>query len=144
MSMGTRCHQLAMYITYYAPFNMVADAPFEYINDKHCINLIASIPSNWDNSKAIDGKISEYIIMARNNGANWYLSGLNNEMERSGEVKLDFLEEGNYTATIFADGINANKVGTDYSIKKMTVTNKTILPYQMSNGGGFVMKIIKH
>jgi len=144
MSMGTRCHQLAMYITYYAPFNMVADAPFEYINDKHCINLIASIPSNWDNSKAIDGKISEYIIMARNNGANWYLSGLNNEMERSGEVKLDFLEEGNYTATIFADGINANKVGTDYSIKKMTVTNKTILPYQMSNGGGFVMNIIKH
>jgi len=143
MSMGTRCHQLAMYITYFAPFNMVADAPFEYINDKHCIDLIASIPSHWDNSKAIDGKISEYIIMARNNRANWYLSGLNNEMERSGEVKLDFLGEGNYTATIFADGINANKVGTDYSIKKMTVTNKTILPYQMSNGGGFAIKIIK-
>lgn len=143
MSMGTRCHQLAMYITYYAPFNMVADAPFEYINDRHCIDLISSIPSNWDDSKAIDGKISEYIIMARNNGVNWYLSGLNNETERSGEVKLDFLGEGKYTATIFADGINANKIGIDYRIKTIQVTRDFVLPYTMANGGGFAIKIIK-
>lgn len=144
MSMGTRCHQLAMYITYYAPFNMVADAPFEYINDKNCIQLISSIPSNWDNSKAIDGKISEYIIMARNKDANWYLSGLNNETARNGEVKLDFLGDGNYTATIFSDGVNANKIGTDYTIKKLTVNNKTILPYNMANGGGFAITIIPY
>lgn len=143
MSMGTRCHQLAMYITYYAPFNMVADAPFEYINDKNCIQFISGIPTDWDNSKAIDGKISEYIIMARNKGNNWYLSGLNNETARSGEVKMDFLGEGNYTAAIFEDGINANKVGTDYTVKKITVNNKTVLPYQMANGGGFAVTVVK-
>ncbi|MEP7319434.1 MAG: glycoside hydrolase family 97 C-terminal domain-containing protein [Panacibacter sp.] len=104
---------------------------------------MSSVPSEWDNSKAIDGKISEYIIMARNKGANWYLSGLNNETVRSGEVKLDFLGEGNYTATIFADGINANKIGTDYAIKKIAVNNMTLLPYEMANGGGFAVAIIK-
>ena len=160
MSMGTRCHQLAMYITYYAPFNMVADAPFEYINDKHCINLIASVPSNWDNSKAIDGKISEYLIMARNKGFNWYLSGLNNEMERSGEVKLDFLEEGNYTASAFEEVFwsdpaqAANAVAPVYDAlngfangENMRLSNSSggqIADIRAFGGGGYLQKMWKH
>jgi alpha-glucosidase len=143
MSQGTRCHQLAMYITYFAPFTMVSDAPDTYITDKHCIDLISSIPTNWNNSKAIDGKIGEYIIMARNHGENWFVSGLNNETERKGNMKLDFLGEGTYTATIFADGVNANRVGTDYKITNLKVTANSVLPYTMANGGGFVMKIEK-
>ena len=143
MSQGTRCHQLAMYITYFAPFTMVSDAPDTYITDKHCIDLISSIPTNWDNSKAIDGKIGEYIIMARNKGENWYVSGLNNETQRSGNLKLNFLGEGTYSATLFADGINANKVGTDYKITNLKVTANSVLPYSMANGGGFVLKIEK-
>ncbi len=143
MSQGTRCHQLAMYITYIAPFAMVSDSPNEYIDDKHCINLIASIPTVWDNSKSIDGKMGEYIIMARNKGADWFVSGLNNEKARRGEIKLDFLGTGTYTALIFSDGVNAHKVGTDYKIITMDVTASTIIPYDMATGGGFAIKILK-
>ncbi len=143
MSQGTRCHQLGMYITYIAPFSMVADSPDEYISDKHCIDLIASIPTVWDNSKAIAGKIGEYIVMARNKGADWFVSGINNEKPLKGEMKLEFLGAGAYTAQIFSDGVNADKVGTDYSIKTIHVTSGTIIPYKMAPGGGFVIKILK-
>lgn len=143
MSQGTRCHQLAMYITYFAPFNMVADAPNEYIADKHCIELIASIPSQWDETKPIAGKIGEYILMAKRNKNNWYVSGMNSETPRTGKIKLDFLEEGEYTGTLFKDGVNAAKVGTDYKIASFNVNKASVIDYEMIQGGGFVLKLIK-
>lgn len=143
MSQGTRCHQLAMYVTYFAPFNMVADAPNEYIADKHSINLISSIPSSWDDTKPIDGKIGEYIIMAKRRGDNWFISGLNNEIPREGKIKLDFIGEGTFTATLFADGINAGRMGTDYKIIAFEVNSSTTIDYKMVQGGGFVLKLLK-
>ena len=143
MSQGTRCHQLAMYVTYFAPFNMVADAPNEYIADKHCINLISSLPSSWDDTKPVDGKIGEYIIMAKRNGDNWFLSGMNNELPREGKVKLDFLGKGNYTATLFVDGINADRIGTDYKVSSFEVNALSFINYKMVQGGGFVVSILK-
>jgi len=143
MSQGTRCHQLAMYVSYFSPFTMVCDAPDTYIADKKCIELISSIPTDWDNSKAIEGAIGEFIIMARAKGDKWFVSGLNNEVQRSGNINLSFLGSGVYNAVIFEDGINANKVGTDYKISTCELTAKSIFPYNMANGGGFVMKITK-
>lgn len=144
MSQGTRCHQMAMYVTYYAPFNMVADAPNEYIMDKHCIGLISSIPGSWNDTRPIDGQLGEYIIMARRKGDNWYISGMNNEVPRSGKVKLDFLGEGKFTASIYSDGINAERLATDYAINTIEVCSATILDYKMVQGGGFVCRIIKN
>ncbi len=141
MSQGTRCNQLAMYITYYAPFEMVSDAPNEYINDKKCIEFISAVPTNWTDSKPIEGKIGEYLIMARKSNNDWFIGGLNNETERKGEIKLDFLGTGKYKATIFQDGVNANKVGTDYEIKMQEVTQGMVLPYHMAKGGGFAIRV---
>lgn len=143
MSQGTRCHQLAMYISHFSPFSMVCDIPDTYTTDKNCIKLIADIPTNWDDCKALDGKISEYLIMARKNNDNWYVSGLNGDKAKTGSLNLDFLSTGNYTATLFADGINADRMGTDYKITEFVVTQKSIINYNMLVGGGFVIEIKK-
>lgn len=143
MSQGTRCNQLAMYIAYFAPFSMISDAPNEYIEDKYCIEFIASVPTNWTDSKPLDGKIGQYLIMARRKDSGWFIGGLNNETERSGEIKLDFLSPGKYIATIFSDGINANKVGSDYKVTTIEVESNKVLPYHMAKGGGFAVRIKK-
>ncbi len=143
MTQGTRCHQLAMYISYYAPFSMVGDAPDTYLSDKNCISLISSIPTTWDDSHPVEGKIDEYLVMARKKGEDWFISGLNNEKERDVSIGFDFLDEGKYMATVFSDGINANKVGTDYTIKTIEVTNKSKFNTHMAVGGGFVISLKK-
>ncbi len=141
VSQGTRCHQLGMYVVYEAPLQMMADSPTAYMKEQESTTFISKIPTTYDETVALDGKVGEYVAIARKKGNTWYVGGLSNWSSREMTVDLSFLDKGVYTAEIFRDGANADKDPTDYKREIIDVTNTDKLPVNMANGGGFAIII---
>lgn len=141
VSQGTRCHQLAMYIVYDGALQMLADNPTVYSKEQECTDLIASIPTVFNETVALDSKLAEYVCIAKKVNGVWYVGGLNNWNERDITIDLSFLSKGKYTVEIYKDGLNAGKDATDYSVEKMEVSSDDKIKIAMASGGGFVLKI---
>lgn len=143
MSQGTRCRQLAEYIIFESPFNMLCDTPTNYTKEQECTDFISSVPTIWDETVALDSKITSYITMARRNKDTWYIGSINDWTTRELEIDLAFLPEGKYQMEIYRDGLNADRNATDYKkeIKALPADKK--LKIKMYPGGGYVARIIK-
>ena len=141
MSQGTRCHQLGMYVTYESPFNMLCDTPIHYEREKECTDFIASVPTVWDETVALDGKVGEYVIMARRSGDVWYIGGLTNWDARDVELDLNALGAGGWNVEMFADGVNVEKNAKDYKVVRTQNTDK--LKVRMASGGGFAARLTR-
>ena len=142
MSQGTRCRQLAEFVIFDSPFSMLCDSPSNYLSEPECTRFIAEIPTVWDETKALDGKVSDYVVMARRSGNTWYVGAMTDWDARDLEIDLSFLPAGEYTIEVFKDGINADRAARDY---KKTVEDFTPgkLNVHMAPGGGFAAKIVK-
>ncbi len=141
MSQGTRVHQLALYILYEAPFNMLADNPTNYKNEPESTQFIASVPTTFDETVALDGKVGEYAAIARRKGDTWYVGTITNWDARDLKLDLSFLPAGDYEAVIFRDGINADREATDYKREVIQVSSGDEMKIHMSTGGGWAAKI---
>ncbi|MDX9881815.1 MAG: glycoside hydrolase family 97 protein [Prolixibacteraceae bacterium] len=138
MSQGTRCHQVAMYVVYEAPLQMLSDNPSNLRKESETVEFISKIPTVWDETVGLEGKVGEYIAIARKKDNVWYIGAMNNWDEREMEIDLSFLGEGTYHFEIMQDGINANKSARDY--KKLSIEKKSTdkLKIRMAKGGGWV------
>jgi alpha-glucosidase len=141
MSLGTRCHQLAMYVVYESPLQMLADSPSNYLREPEAMEFLAAVPTEWDESKALDGKIAEYAAVARRNGSDWYVGAMNNWTARELEIDFSFLPAGQFEMTAYQDGENADRFGSDYKLVKMPVTRTTKLKIKLAPGGGWAARI---
>ena len=94
MSLGTRCHQLAMYVVFESPLQMLADSPSNYREQPDALRFIAGVPTVWDESRVLDGRIGDYVVMARRSGRDWYLGAMSDWTARALSVDLDFLRDG--------------------------------------------------
>ena len=137
MSQGTRCHQLAEYLVFDAPLTMLCDSPSNYLREPECTDWIASVPTVWDETVALDGKIGEYVVMARRKGDVWYIGALNGWTERDLTIDAGFLPEG--TAVVFADGPNASRAARDYRRSTVNLDGKP-LTVHLAPGGGWVLQ----
>ena len=137
MSQGTRVHQMAMYVTFEAPLQMLADSPTKYMQNQECTDFIAQIPTTFDETIALDGKLGEYTVIARRKGAVWYLAAMTDWTARDLTIDLSFLGEGTHQADIFADGVNAAKEATDYKHSRQAVKSSDRLAVHLSSGGGW-------
>ncbi len=142
MSQGTRCNQLALFSVLYAPLEMLADVPTAYENEPIILDYLSKIPTVWDETVAIDGKIGDYAVIARRKDTTWYIAGINDWTGRNLKIKFDFLTNAKYTAEIFTDGINANRNGNDYKKTVKTISKNDELEITMANGGGFAIKLV--
>ena len=143
MSMGTRCNQLAMYVMFEAPFQMLADNPTTYMKEQECTDFIAKIPTTTDETVALDGKVGEYAAIARKKGETWFVGAMSNWTPRELTLDLSFLGAGSYQAVIFKDGINADRDGTDYKKEVIKVSSGDKVKIQLAPGGGWVARIEK-
>lgn len=137
MSQGTRCRQLAEYVIFESPFNMMCDSPTKYMQNIECVQLISEIPTVWDETIAIDGILGEYTIIARRSGDKWYIGAITNWKERTIEIDLSKLGMKSGSYRMFADGINADRNAEDYRIIEDTTDG--IIRINMKSGGGAVI-----
>lgn len=135
VSQGTRCHQLGMYVIFESPFNMLCDSPQHYEQEKECTEFIAKIPTVWDETLALDGKVGEYIVMARRSGDKWYVGGIVGQNARKITVDLRFLGECEWKMDLFKDGINATRHAEDYT--RVEGVSSESLTIDVVPGGGF-------
>ena len=138
MSQGTRAHQVAMYIMYEAPLQMLADSPSKYMREQECTDFISLIPTTFDETIALDGKIGEYAAVARRKGDTWYISAMTNWTARDLTLDLSFLGGGQHRACIISDGVNAAKEATDYRCTDSLPLNSTSpMQIHLAPGGGW-------
>ena len=141
MSQGTRCQQLALYVILESPLNMLCDSPSNYEREPECTKFISAIPTTWDESKVIDGKVGEYVITARRKGDIWYIGGITNWTGRTIEVDLSFLGGKTLKGELFRDGNNVHKKARDYRREEMNVNTAEKFKVYMAPGGGFTLKL---
>lgn len=141
MAPGTRAHQLALYMILFSPLNMLCDSPSNYRREQECTDFIASVPTVWDETKVLDGKMGEYIVTARRKGNDWFIGGITNWTPRDLTIDLSplNLKEGT-EMTIFTDGANAHRNGNDYRSQTTTVASGS-LHVHLAPGGGFAAHI---
>lgn len=137
MSLGTRAQQAALFVVYESPLQMMADSPSNYNLAPGYADFLARIPTVWDETLPIDAAIGEHLVMARRNGDKWYIAALTDWTPRDMSVTLDFLPEGKYEMTTFADGRNAHKEATDYKISATEVSSGDTINFHLAPGGGW-------
>lgn len=143
MSQGTRCHQLAMFVVYDSPLQIFSGNISQGFKEPAFMELLGSIPTTWDETKILQGKIGEYIISARKKGRDWFIAGLNNDTAREILLPLDFINDGEYNMTLCKDGLNAHNYGSDYMLSDKVVRGGQKQIIKMAPGGGFLLKLSK-
>ena len=143
MSQGTRCRQLAQYVIFDSPLNMLCDSPSNYMNEKECTEFIANVPEVWDETRGLAGEVGKYIAMAKRKGSEWYVGAMTDWSKRSLTLDLAFLPEGEYVVELYKDGINADRAARDYKKEIVELPADRKLEVNMMPGGGFAAKIVK-
>jgi alpha-glucosidase len=109
-----------------------------------CVEFIASLPVLTDSTFIASGRLGEHIVTVRRHGADWYVGGLTNWDGRDVTVDFSFLPEGHrYRATLFADGLNADKQAEDYRVITFEVKRGDKRTIHLASGGGFAMKMYR-
>lgn len=138
MSQGTRCRQLAEYVIFESPFNMLCDSPTNYLKEDECTRFIANVPTTWDETVVLDGKVGEYIVVARKKGFRWYIGAITNWEERDLVIELKPLNGSAKSGHIYRDGPNANNVAKDYVSETAQVMGNKVKVH-LAKGGGMVL-----
>lgn len=138
-AVGTRAYSMALFTVMETGTQMLADSPTQYYKNAECTEFITQVPCTWDETRALQAKLGEYIIVAKRNGRKWFVAGICNGKEntRHFKIPLDFLSAGNHSMTIVTDGFNAGNQAMDYRLNKQEVTSSTVLDITMVRNGGF-------
>lgn len=143
MSQGTRAHQLAMYVVFESPLQMLADNPTNYYKEPECMEFLSKVPTVWDDTKVLDAKIGEYILIARRNSNQWYIGAMTNWTARDLTIDFSFLPQGEYKINIWQDGMNADRNANDFKMLYETVNNQAKMNIHLAPGGGWAAIIEK-
>ena len=143
MSQGTRVHQMAMYTIFHAPLQMLADSPTMYMKNQPCTDFIAAVPTVWDETVAIDGRMGDYVVMARRKGDTWWVAAMGDWQPRDITIDLSRLRKVGTKAVVFEDGINADREATDYKRTEKTLRPGEKLTVHLAPGGGWTARIVK-
>ena len=144
MSQGTRCRQLAEYVIFESPFNMLCDSPSNYLREEECTRFIAGCPTVWDETVVLNGKIGDYVTIARRKGDKWYVGAITSWSKRDLTIDLStILGEGAWKMEVFKDGLNAEKAARDYKHEIVSVPADGLVTFHMASGGGWAAILSK-
>jgi alpha-glucosidase len=142
MVMGTRCHQLAMFVVYESPLAMVCDDPAAY-RGQPGLAFLQQVPTSWDETRVLDGKIGEYITIARRSGSDWYVGAMCDWRPRNFRIPLTFLGRGEYDADIYKDGPDADRRPVEVTILHAKAGADSTLSVRLAKGGGLAVRFRK-
>ncbi|MFD2635181.1 glycoside hydrolase family 97 C-terminal domain-containing protein [Pedobacter mendelii] len=120
---------------------MMADSPTAYMKEQESTDFIASIPTVFIESVALNAEVGAYAAIARKHNSDWFIGALNNWNQREITIDFSFLGKGKFQAIVFKDGLNADKDATDYKREIIEVNSNTKLKVNMFGGGGWAAKV---
>jgi alpha-glucosidase len=136
MSQGTRCHQLAMYVVYESPLQMLCDNPSIYRQEPQTMEFLSNVPTTWDETRVLNGTIGRHVTVARKKGNLWYVGAMTDWTPR--ELVLDLAFVGDCEIDAYEDGVNAHRYASDFVRKRVSVKKGEPLRIQLAPGGGWV------
>jgi alpha-glucosidase len=141
MVQGTRCYQLAMLVVYESALQVLCDSPYNYRNDPSGLDFLKMVPTTWDETKVLDGRVGDYIIVARRAGSDWYIGGMTDWNPESYKISFDFLGDGFYNAEIWKDAPDSYQNPGHLIKYSLKTTKKENIEFSPVPGGGFVMHL---
>ena len=141
MVMGTRAQQLALYVVFQTPFQMVSDSPQAYAHQPE-FQFIHDVPTQWDAMHVLNGEPGEFVTIARSHGKEWYLGSITNWTPRELHVPLNFLDAGRYIAQVYQDGPDAGTHPKHVTISRQVVHKGEQLTLRLAAGGGCAIRFI--
>lgn len=141
--MTTRAHQLALTVLYESGIVTIAEAPHVLREAKES-EMLKSIPANWDETRFLDGKIGEYIVLARRHGEQWYIAAINNNQSREVEIPLSFIKNKKESELIICqDDDTASDNPKSASVITQKFQNTNALKIKLAANGGFLIHVKK-
>jgi hypothetical protein len=145
----TLAHQLALYVVVYSPVQMAADLVEHYEANPEPVEFIKDVGVDWSETKVLNGKIGDFVTIARKEREteNWFIGSITDENSREIEIDFNFLDEKiTYEAKVYKDGKNAhwNNNPLDIDIESIKVTNKSKLKVNLAAGGGVAISVKKN
>ncbi len=142
---STLATQLALYVLLHSPVHMAADLPENYAKRPDAFQFIRDVPTDWENSRTLQGEIGDYVVVARQQraGRDWYLGATTDENARELSVPLVFLASGKkFEAQIYRDAPDADYRTNPSAlvIEKRVVTAKDSLDVWLAPGGGVAVR----
>ncbi|MCA9258032.1 MAG: glycoside hydrolase family 97 catalytic domain-containing protein, partial [Planctomycetales bacterium] len=137
MTQGTRCHQLAMYVIFESPLQMLADSPSEYRRQPECMKFLSQVPTTWDDTRVLHAKVGDVIALARRSGEDWYVAAMTDWTPRELDLDLSFLPSGAFQLEAWADGVNAARNANDFRRESRQVSQTDQLKVELAPGGGW-------
>lgn len=142
-SIGTRAYQMALYVVFESGVQMLADNPTMYYRNPDCTDFITRVPVVWDETRVLDARVGEYVVVAKRKGDKWFIGAITNNDQKCREfdLPLDFLNPGQtYQMTSFEDGVNAGRQAMDYRQVNRTVKADDHLTIKVVRNGGWVAR----
>jgi len=141
MTQGTRCRQLAMYVVYESPLQMLCDNPSNYLKESECLDFLSAVPTVWDTTIVLDAKVSDYVLIARRSGNEWFIGAMTDLAPRNLTLNCSFLKDGDYNIEFYRDGVNAVRYAGDYKKVKSEISASDKLKLHLAPGGGWAARI---
>ena len=139
---NTKAHKLAMPVVYYSPITFLFwyDLPNVYKGEKE-LDFWKYCPTVWDESKALQGEIGEYIVQARRSGNDWFVGAMTGLLARDITLNTaDFLQKGKkYQVEIYNDDPKLN-TRTKVSTVVQTIKAGKILKLHLQSSGGAALR----
>ncbi len=139
---NTRAAELSKFIIYESPLTVVCDHPDNIINQPGA-DFLKIVPTVWDDIRFISGYPGDYVTIAKRSDDVWFVGAMNNSIGKNIVIKLDFLPEGEYEASTWADTRKSNRDPRDIKIDNKSVRSGEILKITLADNGGYVAVIKK-
>lgn len=130
--------QIAALVALDSPLTVIATDPADMMKNP-ALEMIKAIPTVWDRTILLDGRIGSYISVAKEKDGVWYVGGIASSAQRSVTVDLSFLDEGNYFLTCFVDKSTTAKK----KVEKVVTRDDVVTFSPISAGCGYVMQLTK-
>lgn len=140
MVMGTRAHQVALYVVFESGFQMLTDYPEAYRGQKE-LDFLRAVPTVWDETRVVAGRPGEYVSIARRSGNEWYIGSITGWRPTTLDIPLEFLGKGDYIAEIYSDAPDAG-TNPKHTVREEKRVNASILLHvAMASGGGQAIRL---
>ncbi len=129
--------EIALSVLFTSGIQHIAETPSGMEMQKDFVKeYMSSLPEKWDDVKFIDGFPGKFVVLARKNGNNWYIAGINGEnTPRNLVLNIPFVNNSTKSIMI-KDSENAN-ILVEENVNLSAPLNLTLQPY-----GGFVIKTL--